>query len=157
MTRRKCRMLRDGAVLRNTHRSGALWADGRGPHNRVGAFRCGCRAMRSVKYVLLEAVKKAGRSLPRPSSRSQFNPRKLALCELVKFLVRQPDAQLHDTVCSHATSALMLALAHTTAIDSINWRFDEEGGDPPSRTLPCVKGISHSTLLLKYVTTLERL
>jgi hypothetical protein len=56
--------------------------------------------------------------------------------EFVEFLVQQRDAQLHDTVCSHATPAHMLALAHSTANYSVNRRFNEAGGNSPSYTLP---------------------
>jgi hypothetical protein len=77
-----------------------------------------------------------GCSLPGPRNTSLSNPRKLSLCEFVEFLVQQRDAQLHDTVCSHATPALMLAPAHSAANYSVDRRFDEAGRDSPSYTLP---------------------
>lgn len=55
-----------------------------------------------------------------PRNTSLSNPRKLSSREFVEFLVQQRDAQLHDTVCVHATPAHMLTLAHSTANDSIN-------------------------------------
>jgi hypothetical protein len=57
--------------------------------------------------------------------------------EFVEFSVQQRDAQLHNIVCSRATPAHMLALAHSTANDSVNRRFNEARGDSASRTLPC--------------------
>src|SRR5471032_606280 len=79
---------------------------------------------------------RGGCSLPGPRNASLSNPRKLSLCKFLEFLVQQRDAQLHDTVCFHATPAHMLALAHSTANYSVNRRFDEAGGDSPSHTLP---------------------
>jgi hypothetical protein len=81
-------------------------------------------------------LKTLGCSLPGPRNASMSNPRKLSPCEFAEFLVQQRDAQLYDTVCSHATPAHMLALAHSTANYSVDRRLDEAGRDSPSYTLP---------------------
>jgi hypothetical protein len=57
--------------------------------------------------------------------------------ELVEFVVEQRDAQLHDTVRSYAAPPHMLTLAHSSADDPINRRFDEASRDPPPHVLPC--------------------
>lgn len=82
-------------------------------------------------------LKTPGWLLPGPCDASLSNPWKLSLCEFVKFSVQQRDTQLHNTVCSRATPAHMLALAHSAANDSVNRRLDEACGDSASRTLPC--------------------
>ena len=81
-------------------------------------------------------LKTLGYFLPGPRNTSLSNPRQLSPREFMEFLVQQRDAQLHDTVCSHATPAHMLALAHSTANYSVNRRFDEAGRNSPSHTLP---------------------